>query len=343
MIRRHYKNVVILTDFNCGIANAQIEMRMQNVFRYTATSLEKNDGIAPHTSFCDWVKDTPPTRPPKVQNIHSIPFGHVDYAAHALHTTYRALGSHTRPNIFVHVTDPGIAHTSHDRTMLVTDEGNILIGPNNGSLAMMATYFKSRGVDFTLYTIDTDKVEMLERIRMARPAYKTPHTFHGRDLFAVVAGLVAAGVQPHMLAMETQLAKVKQSDFASRICMLPEKIGDHSTAYAFRDNTFGNLKTNLYSSAENVKDLVAQNAVYRIQTTPQKGILNRVFAPKVDFPLTEHFHHLKKGSPLMYLGSSFSVAWDGRFIELAINMRNAGDALDIPAQEATALDVTRIK
>ncbi len=338
---RYFQNMVVLTDFNCGIANAQIEMRFRNVFQYvmeqiqTRTTLPKKVGL--------------PTLPkglvveaPAVISVHDIPFANVDYAAYALYSCMRALGR-SAPNLYVHVTDPGVGD-AQDRSILVTDIGNTYIGPNNGSLALLKTYFKQRDIIYETYFIDHEKVEQLEQHRMEEPTYHIPRTFHGRDIFAVVAGFIAGGMHPKILCKSRQSPKVVETTYAKGIQPLPEKLRTPVEACVFRDNTFGNLKTNLTIDALMFDQLVEDKAIFRITHHVEKGLLGKrksVF----EFQAKRVFADLKKSELLLYLGSTFAPAWDDRFVELAVNMGNVSQLLGLPRSYTGAhmLTVERLK
>lgn len=334
---RRYHNCVIMTDFNCGTANAQVEMRFKNVFMYTAGLLEESKHFPKEMTLMSWAKKEQPVLSPSIINIMDIPFGNVDSAAFSMYACYRALGKSTRPNVFIHVTDPGVGF-GDDRCVMITDEGNVFVGPNNGSLGMMAAYFHSRDIHYDIYRIDKQKVEQQERIRMQQDGYHIPSTFHGRDIMAVVAGMVAGGVDPKALAVdEANAYPVLVNQFAGDITMPPLRRGDKVPFYAYRDNTYGNLKTNLTCAPDTLNALIKDGSEYRI--TKPGGFINR----SIKFKANHVFADMTPGHPLLYLGSTFSPNWDERFIELAVNLGNAGDRLNIDPMRAEKLYIERIK
>ena len=263
---RYYKNAVIITDFNCGLASAQIDMRFQSVFRNTAEDILNDGPLSKLIKVSDWSKKIQTTRPPVVHNIFTIPHGNVDFAAYALYSTYRVLGRKTRPNIFVHVTDPGEGYSA-DRSILITDTNNVMIGPNNGTLGLMKAYLDSRNISYDLFPIDTVKVEALERLRVGSTTYELPRTFHGRDLFAVVGGLVAGGVDPHCLAPDSKMDyEPKETTFSQGLQHLPTKVNEEIQLTCFRDQNFGSLRTNLCVSSSVVQDLIKEKDTKMGQT-----------------------------------------------------------------------------
>lgn len=316
----HYQHLVMMTDFNCGIANAQIELRFRNVFRHYA----------------------PQGNLPAVINVQDIPFGNTDYAAYALYCCHRALGR-TRPNVFIHVCDPGVGHDD-DRSILITDLGNAFIGPNNSSLGLIANLLAERNIGFELYALDREKIEALEQQRMDAPTYSIPRTFHARDVFAVAAGLIAAGVDVKTFTKENTRPRVVSSPFAKTIRQLPVRLKTPVPFYALRDNTFGNLKFNLTLDALGFDALVDEQAEFKIS---RPDTAKNIFGKKSSllFKAAPVFGSVPAGTGLLYLGSTFAPMWDERFVELAINMASAAEAFGINPNytSATELCIERIR
>jgi S-adenosylmethionine hydrolase len=337
-MHRYYKNIVILTDFNCGMANAQVELKFKNIFRYAVGHLEESERLRLDIPWSDWAENERPEEPPYVVSIHNIPFGNIDYAAYGLYSCYRSLGKGMRPNIFVHVTDPGVG-AGNDRSLLITDEDNVFIGPNNGSLGLMVQYFRERRIPYSLFPLDQQLLEQMEQERTASPSYVMPMTFHGRDFMAVVAGLVAGGVQPRYFELKTAGKFVSQiNHFAEKNAKLPEKIGQEEICCVFKDNTFGNLKSNISVDPISFSTLVDEEAVFEVQKTGKKN------AETLQFRTGHVFADMKKNQPLMYIGSTFSPIWDERFVELAVNMGSAAKALKCGEKHgAESLTIKRIQ
>ena len=321
-----FQNLIILSDFNCGIANAQIEMRFRNVFQWV---LEESATRSLMPKEVDLPTRTVGTFPqaPSVIDINDTPFGNIDYGAYSLYCCYRALGR-SRPNIFIHVTDPGVGQ-GDDRTIMVTDYGNTFIGPDNNSLGLLKAYFEERGITCKLWKIDRDKVEELEQHRMEEPTYHIPRTFHGRDIFAVTAGLIAGGVHPSQLAKEEVKGGPQQSLYAKDIKPIPQQLRQRVVGYAFRDNTYGNLKTNLTLDSLSFDQLVDEGAQFRVSTTEAETSWWQPSGRVVTFTAKRIFADVPKNESLLYLGSTFAPQWDERFVELAINMNSASDRLGI--------------
>jgi S-adenosylmethionine hydrolase len=336
---RAYQNLVVITDFNNDIANAQIEMRFRNVLAWVREeslkrSLMPEEITLPATA----VEATPPA----VVHVADVPYGNIDHAAHALYVCYRALGR-SRPNIFIHVTDPGLGQEDN-RSILVTDYGNILIGPDNGSLGLMEAYFQERGIACTLWRLDREKIEDLEQRRMEEPTYHIPRTFHGRDIFAVTAGLLAGGVSPSVLAQEKATEHPRQTEYAQHLQPLPLQMRQSVTAHAFRDNTHGNLKTNLLADDLTFDQLVEEKACFKV-SAPATGRGWRLKSRTTFFPVTQAVVDLAKGSPLLYLSSTFAPEWDQRLVALAIHTGNASMTLGLPRSfsGARALTIERVR
>jgi S-adenosylmethionine hydrolase len=124
--------------------------------------------------------------------------------------------------IHVAVVDPGVG--SGRRALLIESRGCFFIGPDNGILSLAVEGDKPR-----------QAVELSNEIYHLRP---TSATFHGRDIFAPVAGYLSLGIPPQ--------------DFGARVdgferLAWPEVItGEHSIQgeIVYIDG-FGNLVTNI--------------------------------------------------------------------------------------------------
>ncbi len=98
-------------------------------------------------------------------------------AAFALITAYRYFPQGT---IHVAVIDPGVGGPR--RPILVSCDGHLFIGPDNGLLALLAEKAGSSGVR----TIAATRYFL----------HPVSATFHGRDVFAPVAGHLSLGAKP---------------------------------------------------------------------------------------------------------------------------------------------------
>jgi S-adenosylmethionine hydrolase len=154
--------------------------------------------LAPGTPVVDLVCDLPPFRP--------------DLAAYLLPALVRDVPSGT---LYLCVVDPGVGG---DRLALsVCADGDLFVGPDNGLLALVAR----RAADPEVRRVDW------------RPA-RLSASFHGRDLFAPVAAVLANGRQPE--ATRVDLAGMVGSDWPDE---LPRIL------YA---DPYGNLVTGVRSS-----------------------------------------------------------------------------------------------
>lgn len=115
---------------------------------------------------------------------HEIPPHDIRAGAFTLHNSYR-----TFPPLTIHVAvvDPGVG--SMRRPLLVRAGEHYFIGPDNGLFSYIFYY----------YDVDVDVFE-LSREEYFRPSVS--NTFHGRDIFAPVAGALSKGVHPEELGSE---------------------------------------------------------------------------------------------------------------------------------------------
>jgi S-adenosyl-L-methionine hydrolase (adenosine-forming) len=86
------------------------------------------------------------------------------------------------PGVHLAVVDPGVGTTRRAIALRTTDEDRLLVGPDNGLLALAAQRFGgiSEAVDIS---------------RSPHRLEPVSATFHGRDIFAPVAAALAAGAE----------------------------------------------------------------------------------------------------------------------------------------------------
>jgi S-adenosyl-L-methionine hydrolase (adenosine-forming) len=115
-----------------------------------------------------------------VDLCHEVPPQHILAGAFLLHTATPFFPPGT---IHVAVVDPGVG--SARRALVARIRGQVFLAPDNGLLS---------------YALETGPVEMVRAITartLCLPEVST--TFHGRDIFAAVAGHLAGGLSPDLV------------------------------------------------------------------------------------------------------------------------------------------------
>jgi hypothetical protein len=121
------------------------------------------------------------------------------------------------------VVDPGVG--SERRPILAETENYVFVAPDNGVLSMI----EAREPKFTVRHITSERY-FLEPISQ---------TFHGRDVFAAVAGWLSKGVDPADFGPEI-------TDHVRLPLPTVERIGDNSLrGMVLKVDKFGNLITNI--------------------------------------------------------------------------------------------------
>lgn len=116
-------------------------------------------------------------------------------------------------SIFLCVVDPGVG--SLRKPIIVETENYYFIGPDNGLMYPAA-----------------DK-DLIKRIFKIKTENNISNTFHGRDVFAVIAGKLEKGLKPEDLGKE--IRDIQKLDF-----YLKDRTGE-----VVRIDKFGNIITNL--------------------------------------------------------------------------------------------------
>jgi S-adenosyl-L-methionine hydrolase (adenosine-forming) len=133
-----------------------------------------------------------------------------------------AIGHFPPGTIHLGVVDPGVGTAR--RPILIETERFVLIGPDNGLLSLAAEQASVRQV-----------------VHLDRPQWFLPSlssTFHGRDVFAPVAGHCASGVEPRELG--SRLEGFERLSLAA-----PRWLDDAIEAQVIHVDRFGNLTCNL--------------------------------------------------------------------------------------------------
>jgi S-adenosylmethionine hydrolase len=108
---------------------------------------------------------------------HEIPSYNIWEAAYRLEQTMQYWPKGT---VFVSVVDPGVG-TNRKSVVLKTKSGYFVVGPDNGTLTLIAA---SQGID---------TVREINETTNRRVGSEKSYTFHGRDVYAFTAARIASG------------------------------------------------------------------------------------------------------------------------------------------------------
>ena len=188
--------------------------------------------------------------------------------------------------IHVVVVDPGVG--TERRPLLVTGDTQYFVAPDNGVLSLV--YEREENI--------------LVRHANVEHYYLQPvsKTFHGRDVFAPIAGWLAKGAQASAMGEEV-------TDYKKFAMPRPKPADGSSKGVVLRVDGFGNLITNFRpedlpaAAIETgaVQFAVGNHSINRLVDTFAKGV---------------------PGEPFAYIGSN-------GFVEIGINRGNASKSLGI--------------
>jgi len=163
------------------------------------------------------------------------------------------------------VVDPGVG--SARRPIIVETDNYIFVAPDNGVLSMV----EMREAKFMVRHVTAERYFL----------QPVSQTFHGRDVFAAVAGWLSKGVAPAEFGPEI-------SDYVRLRLPLVERIGENSLRGAvLKIDKFGNLITNIGeldapalfgSQPPPVSILVAGQTITRVGTSYSEGAEEEIFA-----------------------------------------------------------------
>lgn len=211
-----------------------------------------------------------------VDLTHDVPPQDVWAGAWALR---EACGMFPEGSIHVAVVDPGVGTTR--RPILVEHEGRLFVGPDNGLLSLAAPGGVARHLDRQ----DLFRAEISQ-------------TFHGRDIFASVAGHLAAGVAPADCGSPVE-------EWLGLEVPAPAPLADGVQGCVLHVDRFGNLVSNI--SADHVA--VDGSGWVAVDGGPAR------------VPLETTFADVAPGQWVAYRGSS-------GFVEIAVRDGDAAGSLD---------------
>jgi len=191
-----------------------------------------------------------------------------------------------RNTIFVAVVDPTVG--SKRKPIIIETKEKIFVGPDNGLLTLAAEKIGIKSI-----------YEISEKILPIRET----ETFHGRDIFSVIAGYVAKGVKPSKLGIKIDKIVRIQEEKA-----LIEK--NKIIAKVLYIDKFGNIITNI--TRKDIDKLYSSNNIYKV-------ILKE---KTMEIPLKNFYSEVPKNSPLLVFGGT-------GFLEISINLGNASKTFGI--------------
>ncbi|HEX7997825.1 MAG TPA: SAM-dependent chlorinase/fluorinase [Pyrinomonadaceae bacterium] len=187
---------------------------------------------------------------------HEIPPHDIHAAAFTLLASYKTFPPAT---IHVAVVDPGVG--SSRRPLLVSVGGQFLIGPDNG---LFSFFFYNYDASVRVYHLTSEQYFR----------HPVSTTFHGRDIFAPVAGALSKGVGPEELGTEID-------DYLRSDLNLPtRKDKDTIEASIIHIDRFGNCITNL--TTDDINDEMFERGARILINDVEITELRRFYAQKDD-------------------------------------------------------------
>ncbi len=189
--------------------------------------------------------------------------------------------------VHVAVVDPGVG--SARKAIVIECEKGILVGPDNG---LMVRASERLGLK-SIYQIREPEFQ--------RKPLST--TFHGRDIFAYAAGLIACGRKPE--GVGPRISKVERLRISP-----PRLLERRLVCQILHTDTFGNVITN-----------VDERLVREIPVESEGRVNVQVGAKKLRAHYARSYYEVEKGALAVLLGSQ-------GFLEIAVREGSARDKLN---------------
>lgn len=227
---------------------------------------------------------------------HDITPQDVEGASVVLSSSYRFF---PKQSIFVAVVDPGVG--SERNIIAVKTSSYIFLAPDNGLLSL---------------AIERENVRSIVRVVNRRYFLKDiSSTFHGRDIFAPVAGYISLGVRMEEIGIPTRdMVRLNISE----VRMVP---GRSLTGRVIYIDRFGNIMTNI--TEENFLSFT-------------RGIEKReailVIKRKIITRFVDSYSQGRPGELIILKGSS-------GYLEISINKGRASDALKVSPGDTVEMKI----
>ena len=220
---------------------------------------------------------------------HNIPMG-----SFLLETTAPYFPKDT---IHVAVVDPGVG--SARKAIVIESKSALFIGPDNG---LMARASEKAGVK---------SIHEIREKEFQREAVSS--TFHGRDVFAYAAGLIAAGRRPEEVG--PRVPKMETLDLPP-----PKLSGNTCSCHVLHVDGFGNVITD-------VSEVMIRNIPAKLGSR----VNIRSGTRKLQAEYARSYYEVDKGAMAVLLGSQ-------GFLELAVREGSASEKL-----KANSLDKLELR
>lgn len=232
----------------------------------------------------------------------------IDAAARSLSYTAPVWPAGT---IFVSVVDPGVG-TKRKSVVLKTKNGQYFVGPDNGMFTLVAAEFGIEAVR-----------EIDEKVNR-RAGTEWSHTFHGRDVYAYIAGRLAAGVITYEQVGPLLEPKVVTLDY-------PNPVIENGTATGMIDISRGHLgNTACRIDRHTFEKLGLKQGELVVVTIRKAG--KTVWEETV--PYVRTFGEVPVGRNLMFINSS-------GYVSMAVNQGNFANTHSIDSGRDWTLSVRR--
>lgn len=220
---------------------------------------------------------------------HSVPIGNILVGAWRLK---RSVTLKTEPEgtIYIAVVDPGVG-TERRGIIIQTKTGKFLVGPDNGLLSLAG---KEEGIE---------RIVEIQNISLTLMKFASSMTFHGKDIFAPVAGHLSKGVKIDEFGPEIEANCINQ------IIIIKKESTDTLRSGPIVDiDAFGTIRTDIPNHVP--ERFIGKNLGFAISSTKMRL--------EAEARLVRTFGECFFGEQAFVLSSTGSI-------DLAVNMGSAAE------------------
>jgi S-adenosylmethionine hydrolase len=208
---------------------------------------------------------------------------------------------YAEPGIHLAVVDPGVGSERRPVAVRVAEEERVLVGPDNGILALAIERLGG----------PLDAVDLTTSDFRLQPVTAT---FHGRDLFAPVAARLAAGARLAEAGEEVETGSLARLELPE-----PRIYPDRVVAHVLYVDRFGNVALNVDHEAL-ASTFLRLGHRFAVDTGRNRIVV----------PFARTFSDVGPGQGLLYEDSARSLA-------LAVNRESAAEMLGLAADDEVTL------
>jgi S-adenosyl-L-methionine hydrolase (adenosine-forming) len=257
---------------------------------------------------------------------HAIEPQNIKQAAFALLNSYKYFAPGT---VFLVVVDPGVGS---ERKMIAAESGEfVFVAPNNGVLSYATMDMDDQSEEHGIYELDNPQYWLPELYKSMNLTHRyildVSNTFHGRDIMAPAAALIARGELVSMLGTRND------NDFVTLDEDYPQFKDGRIDGEVRHIDRFGNVVTNIHSmwrDWDNSGEIEVSQYGQNLRVVPSDIVIS-ISGQKIrGIRLT--YSEIQPGELLALIDSN-------GYLEIAVNQGSAAALLNVKVGDPASVKI----